>query len=95
MRKTILALFIAAAISPILFAVFFPGQWEGIDETVVSKFATEAGRAPSEPYIHGDVLLLAFLVGGAAAGFVAGYYFRVAFPPRSIESDSALHARSV
>ncbi|NQT21379.1 MAG: cobalt ABC transporter permease [Planctomycetes bacterium] len=59
------------------------GDWPGVDETVVEKFAEEAGRPPREPYMNtdkGDLLLFLFLVAGAAGGFVSGYCFRELFP---------------
>lgn len=58
------------------------GKWPGVDEAVIEKFAAKAGRSPKEPLINtdqGDLLLFAFLVAGAAGGFVAGYYFRYLF----------------
>ena len=60
-------------------------SWEGVDKTVVEKFASEAGRPPSKPYINtdqGDLLLFLFLLSGTAGGFVAGYAFRTLFPPK-------------
>jgi hypothetical protein len=59
-------------------------EWSGVDETVVEKYAEEAGRPPQDPLINtdqGDLLLFFFLVAGAAGGFVGGYYFRELFPP--------------
>ena len=59
--------------------------WSGVDETVVERFATEAGRPPRDPYINtdrGDLLLFMFLVAGAGGGFLAGYAFRSLFPPQ-------------
>ena len=66
------------------------GAWAGVDETVVEKFAKEAGRPPREPYINteqGDLLLFCFLVAGALGGFIAGYCFRALFPPRRRAKD--------
>jgi ABC-type cobalt transport system substrate-binding protein len=60
-------------------------EWDGVDKTVVEKFAHEAGRPPREPLINtdrGDLLLFVFLVAGAVGGFVAGYCYRSLFPPR-------------
>jgi ABC-type cobalt transport system substrate-binding protein len=60
-------------------------KWTGVDESVVEKFAKEAGRPPREPYINteqGDLLLFLFLVAGAVGGFTAGYYYRDLFPPQ-------------
>lgn len=59
-------------------------QWPGVDETVVERFAEDAGHPPRDPYINtdqGDLLLFVFLIGGAAGGFLGGYYFRELFPP--------------
>lgn len=60
-------------------------EWAGVDESVVEKFAEQAGRPAREPFINtdkGDLLLFVFLVGGAAGGFIGGYYFRELFPPK-------------
>ncbi len=62
-------------------------QWSGVDETVVEKFAHEAGRAARDPYINtdqGDILLFVFLLAGVAGGFVLGYYFREIFTDKRI-----------
>ena len=51
-------------------------KWEGVDESVVHKFASAAGRPPRDPYINtdqGDLLLFVFLIAGSLGGFVAGY----------------------
>jgi len=53
--------------------------WNGVDETVVEKYAEEHGRSARDPYINtdqGDLLLFLFLLGGAVAGFAGGYYWR-------------------
>lgn len=68
------------------------GGWKGVDETVVEKFAAEAGRPAREPYLNtdrGDLLLLVFLLGGAAGGFLLGYWFRELFGPRPEGGDDA------
>jgi hypothetical protein len=60
-------------------------SWPGVDEAVIGKIAEKAGRPAREPFINtdqGDLLLFVFLAAGIAGGFVAGYYFRVLFPPR-------------
>ena len=60
-------------------------KWSGVDESVVEKFAKEAGRPAREPFINtdqGDLLLFVFLIAGASGGFVAGYCFRELFPPK-------------
>ena len=59
-------------------------EWPGVDETVVEHYAAAAGRTARAPYINtdrGDLLLFIFLIAGASGGFVAGYCFRVLFPP--------------
>lgn len=59
-------------------------KWSGVDETVVEKFAADAGRPSRKPFINtdqGDLLLFFFLVAGSIGGFVGGYYFRELFPP--------------
>ncbi len=55
-------------------------KWQGVDESVIERFAKEFGREPKEPFINtdqGDLLLFAFLIAGVSGGFVAGYYWRV------------------
>ena len=65
--------------------------WPGVDETVVGRFAEAGGRPARTPYINtdqGDLLLFVFLVSGAAAGFMAGYWFRALFPPKRAGDDA-------
>jgi membrane protease YdiL (CAAX protease family) len=55
------------------------GPWGGVDVSVIEKYAVDAGREPSEPFINtdkGDLLLFVFALGGAVGGFVTGYYWR-------------------
>jgi ABC-type cobalt transport system substrate-binding protein len=55
-------------------------KWQGVDKTVVQKFAKEQGREAKESLINtdqGDLLLFVFLLAGALGGFAAGYYWRV------------------
>ena len=51
--------------------------WKGVDETVVGKVAAEHGRE-ARPFfcLEGDAQLFAFLVAGAAGGFMMGYFYR-------------------
>lgn len=54
-------------------------KWQGVDESVVEKYAKEHGREAREPLINtdqGDLLLFVFLIAGTAGGFIAGYYWR-------------------
>ena len=86
MRKVIIATALVLLVSALCFALARrDAKWAGVDETVVEKFAKEAGRPPREPLINtdqGDLLLFVFLVAGTAGGFVGGYYFRELFPPK-------------
>lgn len=56
--------------------------WNGVDKTVVEKFAEEAGRKAWKPFINtdqGDMLLFVFLLAGAVGGFVLGFYWHKLF----------------
>jgi hypothetical protein len=67
-------------------------RWEGVDTTVVEKFAATAGRHawPSWfPADQGDLGLFVFLTAGAVGGFIAGYTFRALFPPAKARRDHA------
>lgn len=71
-------------------------RWEGVDKSVVEKYATAAGRPPARPLIdtdQGDLLLFLFLVAGAAGGFAGGYFFRELFP-RKGRQEKAGEGRS-
>jgi ABC-type cobalt transport system substrate-binding protein len=55
-------------------------KWQGVDESVVEKYAKEHGRPSREPLINtdkGDLLLFVFIVAGAVGGFVGGYFWRM------------------
>lgn len=61
-------------------------RWSGVDESVVEKFAKEAGREPWTPFINtntGDLLLFVFLLAGIAGGFAMGYFYRKLFVEKS------------
>ncbi len=65
--------------------------WPGVDETVVEKYATAAGRPPQRPLVdpgEGSLLLFLFLIAGAVGGFAAGYYFREVFPRKASRGRS-------
>jgi cobalt/nickel transport protein len=71
--------------------------WEGVDKTVVEKFAAEAGHPAQEPYINtdqGDLLLFLFLLAGAVGGFIVGYAFRALFPPRKKAAERHFEHRA-
>jgi len=60
--------------------------WPGVDDAVVGKLATEAGRPPREPYINtgqGDLQLFCFLMAGIIGGFIIGYQYRELFSPKA------------
>ena len=85
MRKTLLATAVTLLLCPFLVLLASGGSWTGVDETVVEKYAAEAGRPAREPLINtdqGDLLLFVFALAGAAGGFVAGYCFRDLFGAR-------------
>jgi hypothetical protein len=80
-RAALLGMIMIAAAQPCTAAA----DWDGVDVTVVEKYAREAGRPPQEPFINtdrGDLLLFVFLTAGAVGGFAGGYFFRELFPPR-------------
>ena len=86
MKKVIIVSFLALAITAGLVFLLARHQdtWSGVDDTVVEKFAKEAGHPAREPYINtekGDLLLFFFLIAGVSGGFVGGYCFRELFPP--------------
>lgn len=71
-------------------------RWEGVDKSVVEKYATAAGRPPARPFIdtdQGDLLLFLFLLAGGAGGFAGGYFFRELFPQKGRE-EKAVEERS-
>ena len=85
LRPAIRALVLPLWLAVIPLAAHAATEWDGVDKTVVEKFAHEAGRPAREPLINtdrGDLLLFVFLAAGAVGGFVAGYCYRSLFPPR-------------
>ena len=66
-------------ITPHLSLVVASEKWQGVDESVVEKYAKEHGREAREPFINtdqGDLLLFVFLLAGTVGGFAAGYYWK-------------------
>lgn len=67
----------------------YQARWLGVDETVVEKFAREAGHPSRKPYINtdqGDLILFVFLIAGIAGGFVGGYCFRELFDSGPVDT---------
>jgi hypothetical protein len=61
------------------------GEWLGVDDSVVMRFAKAAGRPEGEgplDWVHGDLLLFAFLCAGLLAGFMLGFFGRAIFYER-------------
>ncbi len=86
MKKVFIGfLVLAVAVGLTFLVVRVTPKWEGVDDTVVGKYAEEAGRPARRAYIdtdRGDLLLFFFLIAGVAGGFVGGYCFRELFPPQ-------------
>jgi ABC-type cobalt transport system substrate-binding protein len=81
-------LILALALTAFVSLAGADNKWPGVDEAVVQKFAENAGRPAREPYLNfgeGDIQLFFFLISGFVGGFVAGYYYRDLFAPRSSE----------
>ncbi len=88
-RWAVLTLAVAGGFSP---GIAQGATWPGVDQAVVEKYATAAGRPPQPPLFNpgqGDLLPFAFLVAGAVGGFVAGYYFRELFPRKGKPKDTS------
>ena len=88
MRKFVIVggLLLALGLVVLVGPVAAEGNWPGVDDAVVKKFAENAGRPPSEPFLNfgeGDIQLFFFLIAGSVGGFVAGYYYRDLFGPRT------------
>ena len=68
------------------FAIGAEKKWTGVDESVVERYAEEAGRSAWKPFINtdqGDLLLFVFLAAGLIGGFIIGYYWRVLFKDKA------------
>lgn len=79
--KSYRVIFLLICCSAVLFqpSAFASDKWQGVDESVVEKFAKEHGREAREPFINtdqGDLLLFVFLLAGTIGGFAAGYYWK-------------------
>jgi len=87
MKKTLIAIFVVAILAGMAYLIerATPEKYEGVDDTVVGKYAEEAGRAPWHPFIDtdkGDLLLFFFLAAGVFGGAVGGYCYRGLFPSK-------------
>ncbi len=80
MKRAILILAAIVAVAGLYFGFTrMQDQWPGVDETVVEKVATAAGRPPHRPLFDpgaGDLHAFLFLIAGTVGGFVGGFYFR-------------------
>ena len=84
-------------LAAVLAVHYTDGTWTGVDESVVEKVAEAAGRPAREPILNtdqGDLLLLVFLLGGAAGGFLMGYYFREVFGARRDSQEVGWHGHA-
>jgi hypothetical protein len=75
-------------------------KWQGVDESVVEKYAKEHGREAREPFINtdqGDLLLFVFLIAGVVGGFAAGYYWRILIVEKKDQNkhEELLRSRNV
>lgn len=54
------------------------GGYVGVDDKVIGKFASEAGKKPLRFLLNveGDLGLFLFLLAGAVGGFAGGYFYR-------------------
>ena len=84
----------------VMFVFYFftlgPKPWTGVDEAVVERIAREHGREAKRPLIdpgEGDLLLFAFLLAGAAGGFLAGYYWRMLVSEKSADNQGETGGR--
>jgi cobalt/nickel transport system permease protein/cobalt/nickel transport protein len=94
-KKAVAAILVLVVVVVVLMLI--PGaEWSGIDETVVKKFAEQAGRPGREPFINtdqGDLLLFAFLMAGLIGGIVIGYNFHQLF--HASQTDEAKRSSDV
>ncbi len=82
MQKQWLTIMVICLLSAVLFSLAAIGseKWQGVDQSIVEKYAKEQGREAQKPLINtdqGDLLLFVFLIAGVVGGFVAGYYWRM------------------
>ncbi|MDP3259338.1 MAG: hypothetical protein Q8M34_01950 [Thermodesulfovibrionales bacterium] len=80
-------------ITPHLSLVIAGDKWQGVDESVVEKYAKEHGREAREPFINtdqGDLLLFVFLLAGTIGGFTAGYYWRIILTQKNSKDQEVM-----
>jgi hypothetical protein len=89
MKFFILVSFLMVTLFAVMYDVASAGDWPGVDEAVVERYAREYGREAQDPWINtdqGDLLLFVFTLAGAAGGFVAGYSWRKLFAEKKVPS---------
>ena len=100
-RKLASPLLVAAVTAAVGCALYYlpsaspaSSEWPGVDEAVIGGFVERAGIPEPPPlfaWLQGDLLLFMFLCAGLCAGFVLGYFARVAFfEQRERRPDSAM-----
>jgi len=99
-RKLKILLLHIILLPTVMFVFYFftlgPKPWTGVDEAVVERIAREHGREAKRPLIdpgEGDLLLFAFLLAGAAGGFLAGYYWRMLVSEKSADKQGETGGR--
>ena len=87
------ALLLFLSLQPSAFSAEKSDKWQGVDESVVEKFAKEHGREAREPFINtdqGDLLLFVFLLAGTIGGFAAGYYWRIILTQKNSKDQEVM-----
>ncbi|MET0411224.1 MAG: cobalt transporter [Polyangiaceae bacterium] len=97
MRGVLAALVLAASlVAPARADEPAPERWSGLDEAVIEKLASEAGRTPRPLWfeLEGDLALFLFLCAGIAGGSVLGYCFRMLIVEQFDRKASAREPRA-
>ncbi|MBU2601453.1 MAG: hypothetical protein KKA32_04710 [Actinobacteria bacterium] len=83
LTAAVIALIVVAALTPTVLQFMqgdSPGDYMGIDATIMEARAEEAGRPARDPLINtdqGDLLLFVFMIGGLGSGIALGYFGRI------------------
>ena len=91
MKRLLIVLFAFFLLTGVVFAEEAKKEkWVGIDEAVVTKYATDKGQQAAEPLfnVEGDMLLFLFTVAGAIGGFTMGYYWHKVFVVGKLSEES-------